>query len=97
MLKNVLCVPSLEANLFSVYHMTHTGSPKRVTFDPNSIKIYEISTGNMIEKGVANHAFKAYEFSHFLPNSYPSALLTHANDTRMNWHEIFGHVNFKYL
>ena len=31
--KNVLYVPSLAAKLLSVYHMTHTGSPKRVTFD----------------------------------------------------------------
>ena len=36
---NVLYVPSLEANLFSIYQMTHTGSPKRVVFDPESVKI----------------------------------------------------------
>ena len=48
-------------------------------------------------KGAANHAFKAYEFSHFLPHSYPSALLTHANDTSRIWHEIFVHMNFKYI
>ena len=30
-----------------------------------------ISTGNIIAKGVANHASKAYEFSHFLPFSEP--------------------------
>ena len=27
-LKDVLYVPSLAANMLSVYHMTHTGSPK---------------------------------------------------------------------
>ena len=32
-LKNALYVPSLAANMLSVYQMTHTGSPKRVTFD----------------------------------------------------------------
>ena len=63
--------------------MTHTGSPKQVTFDPDSMEISEISTKNMIAKGAANHAFKAYDFSHFLPNSYPSGLLTHINDTSM--------------
>ena len=48
-------------------------------------------------KGFDNHAYKAYEFSHFLPTSYPKSLLTHANNTRKIWHERFSHVNFKYL
>ena len=30
-----------------------------------------ISTRKIIAKGVANHAFKEYEFSHFLPYSDP--------------------------
>ena len=49
--------------------MTHTGSPKRVIFGPHSIEITNISTGNIIAKGAANNASKAYEFSHFLPFS----------------------------
>ena len=36
-------------------------------------------------------------FSHFLPYSNPSALLIHANEERNIWHEIFGHINYKYL
>ena len=95
--QNVLYVPSLEANMLYVYQMTHTGSPKRVTFDLDTIEILEVFTGNMIAKGIANHAFKAYDFSHFIPNSYMSALLTHANNTSKLWNEIFGHLNFKYL
>ena len=47
--------------------MTHTGSPKRVIFGPDSVEITDISTGNIIVKGVANHASKEYEFSHFMP------------------------------
>ena len=47
--------------------MTHTGSPKRVIFGPDSVEITDISTGNIIAKGAANHASKAYEFSHFMP------------------------------
>ena len=39
--KNVLDVPSLAANLLSVYQMTHIGSPKRVTFDSDSVEITE--------------------------------------------------------
>ena len=51
--------------------MTHTGTPKRVIFGPDSMEITDISTGNIIAKGVANHASKAYEFSHFMPFSEP--------------------------
>ena len=51
----------------------------------------------MIAKGSSNHAFKAYHFSHFLPNSYLSSLWTHAKYISRIWHEIFGHMNLKYL
>ena len=40
-------------------------------FGPDSIEITYISTGNIIAKGVANHASKSYEFSHFMPPSEP--------------------------
>ena len=95
--KNVLYVPSLVSNLVYVYQMTHTGSPKRVTFDSESIEIIEKSIGKIIVKGIANHATKAYEFSHFLLVSPPITLLTHVNNTNKIWHEIFGHLNLKYL
>ena len=95
--KNVLYVPSLAVNLLSIYQMTHTGSPKRVTFDSDSVKITEKSTGKLVAKLISNHSTKAYEFSHFLPISPPTALLSHANNTIKIWHEIFGHLNFKYL
>ena len=36
-------------------------------------------------------------FSHFLPYSNPSTLLIHANEASKIWHEIFGHINYKYL
>ena len=65
--KDVLYVPSLAANLLSVYQMNRIGSPKRVIFGPNSMEIIDISTRNIIAKGAANHASKAYAFSHFLP------------------------------
>ena len=40
-------------------------------FGPNSAEIIDISTGNIIVKGVSNHASKAYEFSDFMPFSEP--------------------------
>ena len=79
--KNLLYVPSLAANLLSVYQMTHTGSPRRVTFDSEIVEITEKYTGKLIEKGIANHSTKAYEFSHFLLVSPPTTLLSHANNT----------------
>ena len=77
--------------------MTHSVSPKRLTFDPNTVEIFEVSTGNMIVKGDANCSFKEYEVSHYPPASYLIALFTHANNISKLWHEKFGHLNFKYL
>ena len=65
--KDVLYVPSLAANLLFVYQMNHIGSLERVIFGPDSVEIIDISIGNIIAKGFANHASKAYEFSHFMP------------------------------
>ena len=69
--KDVLYVPSLVANLLFVYQMTHSGSLKQFIFGPNLVEIIDISTGNIIAKGAANHDYKEYEFSHFLPFSEP--------------------------
>ena len=69
--KDVLYVPSLATNLLSVYQMTHTRSPKCVIFGLDLVEITNISTRNIIEKGIANHAWKEYEFSRFLPFSEP--------------------------
>ena len=69
--KDVLYVPSLATNMLYVYQMTHTSSLKRVIFGPDSVEIIDISTGNIIAKGAANHASKEYEFSHFMPFSKP--------------------------
>ena len=65
-LKYVLYVPSLAVNLLYVYQLTHIDLSKRVLFGPDSVEILYISTRNIIVKGVANHASKAYEFSHIM-------------------------------
>ena len=72
-------VPSLASNILSVYQMTHTGVPKRVSFSPNDVEIMELASGKIIAKGLANHHAKAYEFSHFVVDAKPTALLTHGN------------------
>ena len=94
---NVLYVPSLAANLLSVYQMTHTGMPKRVSFIPNDVEIIEIASRKLIAKCLANNHAKSYEFSHFVADAKPTALLTHGNEVSRMWHERFGHLNFKYL
>ena len=77
--------------------MTHTRVPKRVAFSPNCVDISEIASGKLIATGIANHSAKTYEFSKFVPDEKPITLLTHGNEVSQMWHEIFGHLNFKYL
>ena len=77
--------------------MTHTGYPKKFIFSHDEVEITEISSGKVIAKGVANHTSKVYMFSHFLPYSNPFSLLIHANEESKLWHEIFVHINNKYL
>ena len=97
MFNNVLYVLGLASNILVVYQMTHTGSPNKVIFSLDYVEITDISNGKLIAKGVVDHTSKVYMFSHFLPYSNPSALLIHANEESKLWHEIFGHLNYKYL
>ena len=92
---DVLYLPSLASNLMSVYQMTHTILPKWVNFGPNDVEINEIASGKLVAKGLANHDAKAYDFSHFLADAKPTALLTHGNEVSRIWYERFGHFNFK--
>ena len=70
---DVLYVPSLVAKLLSIYQMTHTSSPKKVVFGPDSVEITKISTREIVAKGIVNHASKAYIFSHFMPYIVPTS------------------------
>ena len=74
---NVLYVLSLASNILSVYQMTHIGVPKRVSFSPNDVEITDLASGKLIAKGLANDHARAYEFSHFVADAKPTALLTH--------------------
>ena len=79
-LKNVLYVPSLPSNMLSVYQMTHTCFPKRVTFDPNDAEILDIESRKLIATGITNHSAKTYEFSKFVPDVKTNTLLIHQNE-----------------
>ena len=65
--------------------MTHIGSPKKFVFSHNDVEITEISNGRFIKKGFIDHISKVYKFSHFMPFSNPSSLLTHGNETNKIW------------
>ena len=95
--KNVLYVPYLASNMLSMYQMTHTGFPKRVTFIPNDVDISEIAFGKLIVTGIINNSAKTYEFSMFVPDENHTTFLNHGNEVIQLWNEIFGHINFKYL
>ena len=77
--------------------MTHTGVPERVSFSPNDVHITELAFEKLVAKGLANHHAKAYEFSHFVADAKPVALLTHVNEVSRFLHERFSHLKFKYL
>ena len=77
--------------------MTHTGVPKRVSFSLNDVEIIELAFEKLVAKGLANHHAKAYEFSHFVGDAKPIALLNHGNEVSRLWNERFVHLNFKYL
>jgi len=72
----------------------HTGVPKRVSFSLDDVQITELASRKLVAKGSANHHAKAYEFSHFLEDANPIALLTHGNEVSSIWSERFGHLNF---
>jgi hypothetical protein len=63
----VLHVPSLSANLLSIYNITHSMSGRKVEFTPDSAVITDISTGSQLAHGIANHGSRLYFFSHFVP------------------------------
>ena len=65
--------------------MTHSLSPTKVIFSPDDVEITKILNGKVIEKGVVDHTSKVYNFSHFLPYSNPSALLTRSKEERNIW------------
>ena len=75
--------------------MTHMGVPKRVSFILDDVEITELASGKLVAKGLANHHSKAYEFSHFVADAKPTALLTHGNEVSRIWHEMYSHLNFK--
>ena len=72
-------------------------SASKVSFSLNDVEITKLASRKFVAKVLANHHAKAYEFSHFVADAKPTALLTHGNEFIILWHERFSHLNFKYL
>jgi hypothetical protein len=94
---NVLHVPSMYTNILLIYQITHSSSGRKVEFTLDSAVITDISTGSQLAHGIANHSSRLYLFSHFVPKYISTVFLSQSNDIGRLWHEIFGHINYKYL
>jgi hypothetical protein len=93
----VFHVPSLSKNILSIYQISHFGSGRKVEFTPDSAMITDISIGSQLAHGIADHGSRLYFLSHFVPKSISTIFLSQYNDISRLWHEIFFHINYKYL
>jgi hypothetical protein len=94
--ENFLHVPQISMNLISVYHITHTSSGKKMEFTPESMFDFDMQGNSKIVVGEVNHKSRLYTLSKFIePDS--NVLITYVDDSSRLWHEMFGHLNFKYM
>jgi hypothetical protein len=61
------------------------------------IVIIDISTGSQLAHGIADHGSRLYFFSYFVPIYISTAFMSQSNNIIRLWHEIFGHLNYKYF
>ena len=94
--EDVLHVPKLSVNLLSVYQITHSSTRKRVEFTHDAVNIFDIQSNSKVATGEVNHRYRMYTFSKFIELD-STLLLMHADDSSRLWHEIFDHLNFRYI
>jgi hypothetical protein len=95
---DVLCVPSLSCSLLSVYHITHTSQGKTIEFSPHQVVIKDLKDPkHVLSNGIVDDITKLYKFDNFRSSSFPSVFVSHRDDLRKNWHELFGHLNYHSL
>jgi hypothetical protein len=92
--ENVLHIPKLSINLLSFYQITQTG--KKVEFTSYSFYVLDMHDNSIIAIGEVYHKSRLYKFTNFVDHN-SSLLLTHVDDSSRVWHEIFGHLNFRYM
>jgi hypothetical protein len=80
-----------------MYQIIHIGTSKRVDFSLDSVTIFDMEDNFKCVVDEVDHKSRLYTFSKFVAKLDSTLLLTHANDDSNLWHEIFGHLNFKYM
>ena len=66
-MNDVFYVPSLSANLLSVYQISHSGSGKIVELTPNLVFIWDSMIGGIVTTRIVDLSTRLYSFSHFGP------------------------------
>jgi hypothetical protein len=95
---DILCVPSLSCNLFSVYQITHSGEGKTVEFSRHQVVIKDLKYHkHVLATRIVDDITRLYKFDNFGSSSFSSAFFAHSDDLSKLWHERFGHLNYRSL
>jgi hypothetical protein len=95
---DVLCVPSLSCNLLSVYQITHSSDGKTVEFSPQQVVIKDLKDPkHVLAIRTVEDITRLYKFENFGSSSFSPVFVAHSDDLRKNWHERFGHLNYRSL
>jgi hypothetical protein len=95
---DVLCVPSISCNLLSVYQITHSSEGKIVDFSPHQVVIKDLQyPKHVLATGIADDITSLYKLDNFGSSSFSSIFVAHSDELRKNWHERFGHLNYRSL
>jgi hypothetical protein len=92
--ENVLHVPKISINLLSIYQITQTG--KKFEFTSDLVFVLDMHDNSIIAISEVDQKSRLYKLTKFVDHE-SCLLLTHADESSRVWHEIFGHLNFRYM
>ena len=93
-LSNVLCVPTMQRNLISVYQFCVTNNVS-VEFLPSLFFVKDLQTGAILFQGSVKDG--VYEWPAFRPQSPPLLAFSTTKTTSAIWHSRLGHPAFPIL
>jgi len=93
-LSNVLCVPTMNRNLISVYQFCVTNNVS-VKFLPSLFFVKDLQTGAILFQGRIKDG--VYEWLAFKPQSLPLLAFSTTKTTCTTWHSRLGHLTFPIL